>query len=250
MPDYLKGFSGAGYFLVGTNTTGGYSTTGVRTTLEGAVSCSKSDTKSTNNIAGDDNPAWDVDVEWTGTTLTTVFREVPLEKLKDLTGCEISEDGTYEEGTLDSAPPMALTFRGLKRTGGYRCYRYYNAVLTSYNYTLNTKGSGNTVADVTLEWNCMPRAVDNKMRGTKDFATAAAANAWLNETITQGAVDDKPPMAYFNKIERISATPAVPEMRVLYVLTGSVTVSSVNYAAGDSLYYDGKALQPYTVAGE
>lgn len=178
MKDYLKGFAGVKIFPTITDTEEAYSAAGEVISLEAAVSCSKVDNKASTAIAADDNPNWDTDNEWTDTDLTTVHRQVSLSTLEKLTGGELSEDDTFEEGVLDNAPEVAMVFRGLRRSGGYRGYRYYNCRLTKYEYTLNTKGGENKTADVTLTWKCGSRAIDSKVRGTKDFDTVTEYNTW------------------------------------------------------------------------
>ena len=177
--DYLKGFSNFGYFPVNENTETKYGVTAPRTKLEGAYSCSKADNKSGTDIPADDNPAWDTENEWSTTDLTVVLRQIELKALSALCGVEFKEGETFEEGSLDNAPIVALNFRGMKRSGGYRAFRYYCAQLQDYEFTLTTREQGGKVADVTLKFKCKTRRIDNKMRGTQDFATSEAAEAWL-----------------------------------------------------------------------
>lgn len=247
MKEYLKGFGGVGYFKTVSDENSGYSVTGTRKAIESAVSCSKADNRTVQAIAADDNPNWDVDSELTDTTLTMVFRQVPLDTLADLTGGSVSTDGTFEEGAFDEAPMRALTFCGLKKGGGYRGYRYYCCRLQSYEYTLQTKGTASgQVADVTLTWRCSPRAADGKIRGSKDFSTVSACQTWLASIPTVGETSDKPPVQAFDTLAQVSSLPTEDiDMRTLYILTSAVSVSGTSYSAGDCLYYTGTAWAKY-----
>ena len=179
----LKGFSALGYFPGIEDLLEEYLAEEARVPLYGAVSCSKSDTKTSTLIAADDDPQWDREDDWTETTLTIVVRQAELKDLATFVGADYEEPTNgpeMEESTLDESPPVALNFRGLKGGGGYRCFRYYNARLISYEVTPTTKGEGTGTQDYTLNFSCKGRAYDGRVRGTKDFDSADGVSAWLN----------------------------------------------------------------------
>lgn len=248
--DYLQGFSNFGAFTGVENHAEGYKVSGARMAFIGAVSCSKTDNKSTTAIPADDNPEWDVDVQWTGTELTTVVRQMSLKMLATFLGITLSADGTLEEGSLDQVSEVALNFRAPRKSGGYRGFRYYCCKLTDCDQQLNTKGGNNGEPTLTLKWRCSPRAVDGKIRGTADFADKAAADKWLLTIPQVGAAAEVPSVNYFTKITQADELPAEHEMGTLYILTDEVTVGEETYAAGDSIYWDGVAWQGYTVAAQ
>lgn len=248
--DYLKGFSNFGAFPGIENNAEGYKVSGTRMALIGAVSCSKTDSKTTTAIPADDNPEWDVDVQWTGTELTTVVRQMSLKYLATFLGITIGADGTLEEGALDQAPEVALNFRAPRKSGGYRGFRYYCCKLTDCDQQLQTKGGSNGEPTLTLKWRCSPRAVDGKIRGTADFADEAAVDKWLLTIPPVGATAEVPSVNYFTKIAQVDELPAEPEQGTLYILTDEVTADEQTYAAGDSVYWDGTAWRGYTVAAQ
>lgn len=248
--DYLQGFSNFGAFAGVDNRSDSYAVSGARLAIAGAVSCSKTDSKSTTAIPADDNPEWDVSVQWTGTDLTTVVRQMSLTTLATFLGISVDSDGTLEEGALDAAREVALNFRAPRKNGGYRGFRYYCCKLTDCDQQLNTRGSGNNEPTLTLKWRCSPRAVDGKIRGTADFSDETAVDQWLLNIPSVGVSPAKPSANYFTKIAQAAKLPSDPEQGTLYILTAKVTDNGTTYAPGDSVYWDGSAWRGYTVAAE
>lgn len=177
---YLKGFANLGFMLIEENTSDKYSTkTSTKERLESAVSCSPTDNRTDFNIPADDG-IWDEGSDWTDTTNEITVVESELEKIATLTGAEIAEDKqSIEEGALDVAPEVALTFSALRADGGYRLYRYYSCKCTNIKITHNTKGSNNNNDQYVLTFKCSPRKYDKKIRGTKDIAKGESL-AWLD----------------------------------------------------------------------
>ena len=153
---------------------------GNRTVLEGAVSVSKTDNRTRTNIPADDDPAWDIENEWTDTQLVITIRQLNLEDQSNLQGSETDASGAVLEGPDDIAPQVALNFASEKRDGTYRCYTYFNCVLADIQITHNTKGSGGT-SDFQLTFTCKKRMCDGKARSVIGVADMAAARAYLAE---------------------------------------------------------------------
>lgn len=245
---YLKGFSYLGFLPTVVDGTSSYSASGTRVPIPSAVSCSKQDNKSTENIPADDNPAWDAETTWNSTTLTIVARQVALSVLKVLSGADVGTDGTIEEGEFDNSPEVALTYRGLRRDGGYRCYRYYRAKLTNMQLDMSTLGE-NSRADVTLTFECLPRSVDGKVRGTNDFAKTETdgMNTWLSQAISvSGASTQQMSLDNFTSISEVSELPDTGVYGVLYRLTDS----DGTFDAGAYVYWSGSQYQEYEISDD
>lgn len=166
---YLKGFANFGYALLSANTTSAYKA-GTIKKFEGAKTCTPTDNRTEYSIPADDS-VWDSGSEWTDTTNEIEVVESDLEKIADLTGAKINEEkDELEEGPLDSAPEVALTYSALRADGGYRLYRYYCAKCTNISVSHTTKGDTNDAQTYKLTFKCTPRKVDNRIRGTKDVA--------------------------------------------------------------------------------
>lgn len=164
----LKGFSNFGVIPVTEDTVGAYVTTGKRTVLVGAQSCSPTDNKDTYTIYGDDT-VYDSGTEWKSSSLEVTVAEMSLDQLGEIGGCDFdTEDTALEEGIFDNPPPLALTFSALRLDGGYRLYRYYSAKCTGYKVQHNTRGQNNDAQTYALTFEASPRKFDGKIRGTKD----------------------------------------------------------------------------------
>ncbi len=179
MPKGLKGFAHLGIFPTIVDTVAAYSAAGTKLDFTGASSCSVNDNKEDFEIPGDDG-IYDSGSEWKTTTLTPIVHEVDLATLAALAGCDIDTAKTaIEEGTFDIPNMVATTFTALRRDGGYRCYRYYCCKLKSYSVSHATKGTSNDGQPYTLTFECMPRKIDGKIRGTSDVSDLASALAWI-----------------------------------------------------------------------
>jgi phi13 family phage major tail protein len=177
---YLKGFANLGYIPVADNTDEKYAVTADgKQKLASAVSCAPTDNRKDFSIAADDG-IWDEGSDWTDTTLEIVLVEAELKLIAYLTGAAYTDETTaIEEGALDSAPEVALTFSALRADGGYRLYRYYAAKCTNVKITHNTKGSNNNNDQYTLTIKATPRKFDKHIRGTIDVAKGTALT-WLD----------------------------------------------------------------------
>lgn len=179
---YLIGFSNLGIIPVTENTAASYAATGERVLLPGARSCSPTDNRESYSIPGDDG-IYDSGSDWKSTDLTITVNEMSLETLSLLSGIEMDEEAVdeLEEGVFDNPPEHAITFSALRGDGGYRLYRYYAAKCTGCTVSHTTKGETIDAQTYELTFNCRPREIDGKIRGTKDV-DAGTALTWL-ETI-------------------------------------------------------------------
>lgn len=200
MPDAkaLKGFSNVSYFPVTANTTAAYTATPKTALGAGARSCVKEDTKNEFKIPGD-NGIYLQGSDYESTKLTIQVNEMSLADLAALIGA-IYDDTPYAagppevpagakeliEGELDNAPQVALSFAGLLTDGSHRMYKYLSATLTSYKADLKARlDTGNDVNGYTLEFLCVGRAADGRVRITKDSGapdagTGAVDLTWLD----------------------------------------------------------------------
>lgn len=187
---YLKGFSNFGYLPVTKNDDTGYAVDNSKyESVPGGQSCSPSDNKTDFSIPAD-NIVWDSGAEWTDSTLEVTLVETELSLIAEMTGATINEEkDTIEEGVLDEAPELALTFAALRRDGGYRLYRYYSCRCTGMSVSHTTKGENNDAQAYTLTFKCMPRVQDGKIRATKDVAKNNNLD-WLKSFET--TADDNP----------------------------------------------------------
>ena len=175
----LIGFSNLGVIDDVTDEFDEYSAAGEKTSLVGAYSCSPTDNKPEYTIPADDGN-YDEGAEWEDTDIDIDVREMELKNLAKMSGAEFdTTEDLQEEGTFDDPVPLALTFASLRRDQGYRLFRYYVCKLMSYSVSHQTKGESADVQNYTLHIKCLPRKVDNKIRGTKDIAKGAALT-WLN----------------------------------------------------------------------
>lgn len=168
---YLKGFSDLGYRPVTKNDGTGYVVDDEKyKDVPGAVSCSPTDNKEDFEIFADDG-IWDSGSEWKSTDLEITVTEAELETMADIIGAEFDpENLEMEEGTFDNAPEIALSFRALRRDGGYRLYRYFSARCTGYSVSHQTKGQDNNSQNYTFRFRCTERKTDGKIRATKDVS--------------------------------------------------------------------------------
>lgn len=174
---YLKGFSNFGYRPVTLNDDTGYAVDDDKyTPVPGGQSCSGTDNKTDYIIPADDG-VWDSGADWEDTTLEIVVVETDLATLAEITGADIT-DGVMEEGTLDEAPELALSFSALRRDGGYRLFRYYSCRCTSYKVSHTTKGENNDAQAYTLTFKCSPRVSDSKLRAVKDVEKGTSLD-WI-----------------------------------------------------------------------
>ena len=162
---YLKGFSNLGFLKVLANEAGTYSVDNTYKSIPGGKTCAPTDNKTEFSIPADDG-VWDSGSDWTDTTLVITVVEAELKTLAELIGAEF--DTEMDEGTLDEAPEVALTFSALRRDGGYRLYRYFAARCTGYKVSHTTKGENNDAQTYELTFKCTPRKSDNLIRATKD----------------------------------------------------------------------------------
>lgn len=245
---YLKGFSNFGYLPSVSDSATAYTASGTRVKFEGAVSCSKADNRNTEKIAADDNPSWDTETTWDGTTLTTVVRQMELSHIQFLAGAD-SIESVVEEGVFDEAPEVALTFRALKKNGGYRAFRYYRCKLTGCECNLNTLGE-NTKADVALTFECTPRSCDGKVRGTADFTSdnVDGCLTWLAAAIskTVSGSSSAPALDEFASIQQVASLPASAAFGVLYQLTAESTDPAFDAYA--FVYWNGSAYVEYAIS--
>ena len=174
---YLKGFAELGVLRVLANASGTYTTdsTSYRA-IPGARKCDVSDNKTDFTIPGDDG-IWDEDSEWNDTTLTITINEAKPEDISFLTGAAVS-GGVVEEGTFDRAPEVALTFSALRADGSYRLFRYYACKCTGYKVSHTTKGESTDAQTYELTFKCIPRKLDNRIRGFKDVPVGDD-HSWL-----------------------------------------------------------------------
>ena len=192
MPDAkaLKGFSNVSYFPVTANTTTAYTATPKTALGAGARSCVKEDTKNEFKIPGD-NGIYLQGSDYESTKLTIQVNEMGLADLAALIGAiydNTAGSGAMEliEGELDNAPQVALSFAGLLTDGSHRMYKYLSATLTSYKADLKARlDTGNDVNGYTLEFLCVGRAADSRVRITKDSGapdetTGAVDLDWLD----------------------------------------------------------------------
>jgi phi13 family phage major tail protein len=176
----LKGFAGLSAFPQVIDTPTEYSATGTKLKFVGASSCSITDNRTDFSIPGDDG-IYDSGSDWESTDVVPVIHEVDLATLAALAGASIDETKKeLEEGTFDIPNVVALTFRALRRDGGYRCYRYYCCKLVNYSVSHATKGQSNDGQPYTLTFKALPRKIDGKIRGTADVSDLAEAEAWCN----------------------------------------------------------------------
>lgn len=196
---YLKGFSNFGFHVIKKDTQDEYSVTGERVRVPSAKSCSPSDNRTDYKINADDG-VWDSGSEWTDTSNEVVFVEMDLETLAQMTGATVNEDGAIDEGTLDVAPELAISYSALRADGGYRLYRYYNATVTKISVTHTTKGENNDAQVYTVAFSCVPRKCDGRVRRTKDIAKGESLD-WFN------AIDTVPSEAAAN-VEPTGNAPA------------------------------------------
>ena len=173
---YLRGFANLGYIVLLANSGSAYAGESTYHAIPGAVSCSPSNKKSDFEIYADDG-VWDSGAEWNGSELVITILETELEAIAALTGATYS-NGVLEEGTLDEAPEVALTFSALRADNGYRLFRYYVCKCTDYRVTHATKGQNKDAQTYELTFKVLPRKLDQKIRGTKDVA-AGTALTWL-----------------------------------------------------------------------
>ena len=177
MAKYLKGFNNFGVRSVTTNTNSTYLADDTSyLPVPGAQSCSPTDNRSDYKIYADDG-VWDSGAEWETTNLDITVVESELATIAFILGLSLS-DGVLEEGVLDNAPELALTFSALRADGGYRLYRYYSAKCTGYKVSHTTKGQNNDAQSYTLTFECTPRKSDGVVRDTKDVAQGTALT-WL-----------------------------------------------------------------------
>lgn len=190
MPKALKGFSNLSYFPVTVNTTAAYTATPKTALGAGARSCTKEDTKTEFKIPGD-NGIYLQGSDYESTKLTIQVNEMGLADLAKLIGAiydATPETGAKEllEGELDNAPQVALSFAGLLTDGSHRMYKYLSATLTSYKADLKARlDTGNDVNGYTLEFLCVGRAADGRVRITKDSdapdsETGVVVLTWLD----------------------------------------------------------------------
>jgi phi13 family phage major tail protein len=205
MPDIaLKGFSNLKYFPHTTNTLASYvvAATGIR--LVGTRSCSPVDNKASFKIPGDDG-YYKTGSDWTDTTLSIVVNEMELANIAALAGATFA-DGVLSEFETDQAPHVALSFSALLSNGGYRLYQYFDAQLQSVKADHKAvKENTNDVNTYALEFLCVGRQLDRRVRAIKDVAEGAAIT-WLDTivgtvkyTVTyaagEGATGDAPVQA-------------------------------------------------------
>lgn len=175
---YLKGFNNFGYLPVTINEAGAYSVDSEKyTAVPGGKSCAPTDNKTDFSINADDG-VWDSGADWTDTTLVVTVVEAELKVLAELCGARF--DTEMDEGTLDEAPEVALTFSALRRDCGYRLYRYFVARCTSYKVSHTTKGESNDAQTYELTFKCTPRKSDNLIRATKDIE-AGEPLTWIKD---------------------------------------------------------------------
>lgn len=190
MPKALKGFSNLSYFPVTANTTAAYTATPKTALGAGARSCTKEDTKTEFKIPGD-NGIYLQGSDYESTKLTIQVNEMGLADLAKLIGAiydDTPTTGAKEllEGELDNAPQVALSFAGLLTDGSHRMYKYLSATLTSYKADLKARlDTGNDVNGYTLEFLCVGRAADGRVRITKDSdapdsETGVVVLTWLD----------------------------------------------------------------------
>lgn len=182
---YLKGFSNFGYRPVTKNDTDGYTVDDEKyVSVPSAQSCSPSDNRQDFSIPADDG-IWDSGSEWTYTDLEVTFAETELAILSELTGADFdSEDLEADEGVLDNAPEIAVSFSALRADGGYRLYRYWSAKCIGYTVSHQTKGQSQDAQSYTLRFRCIPRKNNGKIRATKDIA-AGTALTWIRSFAVQ-----------------------------------------------------------------
>ena len=190
MPKALKGFSNLSYFPVTANTAAEYTATPKTALGAGARSLVKEDTKTEFKIPGD-NGIYLQGSDYESTKLTVQVNEMGLKELSVLTGAlydDTPSTGALEllEGELDSAPQVALSFAGLLTDGSHRMYKYLSCTLTSYKADLKARlDTGNEVNGYTLDFLCVGRTADSRVRITKDSGapdetTGAVDLSWLD----------------------------------------------------------------------
>ena len=188
---YLKGFANLGMLPVTENTSAAYKVTGEIKKFPGARSCSPTDNREDFSIPGDDG-IYDSGAEWQSTDSVITVNEMSLELLAFIGGVDVEDVvDELEEGVFDNPPELAITFSALMGTGGYRLYRYYAAKCTGYSVSHTTKGDNNDAQTYELNFNCKPREIDGKVRGTKDVDKGTALT-WLETIPALPAVDPGP----------------------------------------------------------
>ena len=124
--------------------------------------------------------------------MVITVNEMSLELLAFIGGVDVEDVvDELEEGVFDNPPELAITFSALMGTGGYRLYRYYAAKCTGYSVSHTTKGDNNDAQTYELNFNCKPREIDGKVRGTKDVDKGTALT-WLETIPALPAVDPGP----------------------------------------------------------
>lgn len=174
---YLKGFSDFGFFPVTADTEDSY-TTGNRTRVPSARTCSPTNNKQDYTINADDG-IWDSGSELTDITNEVTFAELDLPTLAEMTGATANEDGSIDESTLDIAPLIAINYKALRADGGYRLYRYYACKVTDVKVSHTTKGESTDAQSYTVTFKCIPRKCDKKIKSTIDIAQGEALT-WLD----------------------------------------------------------------------
>lgn len=192
---YLKGFANFGFFNVDQDTEDAYSVSeGDRKKVPSARTCSPTDNRTDFKINADDG-VWDEGSDWTDTTMEVAFAQMELATLAAMTGAKVNEDGSIDEGALDTSPDLALTFSALRADGGYRLYRFYNAKVTNISVSHTTKGESTDAQVYTLTFKCIPRKCDQKIRTTLDIDKGDTLD-WLESipsTPTTQATPTTPP---------------------------------------------------------
>lgn len=189
---YLKGFANFGAIPVTEDSAEAYKVAGEVVRLTGARSCAVTDNKEPYEIPGDDK-VYDSGSEWKSTDLVVTVNEMALKTMAAMMGIDM-QDGTgeLEEGIYDDAPDYALTYSALLANGGYRLYRYYATKLVSCKVSHTTKGDSNDAQTYELNFKCVPREFDGKIRGTKD-------------------VDKGEKLTWLDTIPALPETPVVPQ---------------------------------------
>ncbi len=173
---YLRGFANFGFIVLLANNADAYTGDAEYHAVPGAVSCSPTNNKNNFSIPADDG-IWDSGSEWNSSELTITFTETELETIALLTGAHYS-NGVLEEGALDDAPEVALTFSALRADNGYRLFRYYVCKCVDYRVTHNTKAENREAQNYELTFRAIPRKLDQMIRGTKDV-NAGDSLEWL-----------------------------------------------------------------------
>lgn len=170
MSKAIKGFSALRYWPVTDNTVDKYST-GTKTNIPGAMSCTMDRQMEEWQINADDG-IYDSGTDFKGDKLELTVAELGLGLEAALDGADFDEaKSLYTWKTISSAPEIAVGFRALKSDKTYRCVIYFSAKVQSIKIDYQTKGQSNEPSSFTISTLAMDRKCDNAVIDKHDTAS-------------------------------------------------------------------------------